>query len=1009
MEDHAEVQTLSKARVHARSQAKAQNKVSAHAELGAKMKVSMEATIEALAQESVSKGETLSMTFSTTDTMKEHKTLLFKDSVRTNDMDTSFPLAVLRQGNKIKLQTSGTQLHAKSFLIIGDKPLPTTLVKTAPFKNKDGSEGLEHFWEATIPYTAPIGIHTLYLRFSFEKMKTQPTLTAKCGQVYLIFNPYAPESPVYVKEESARFEYIENTVGRLWKGGVDEEVVIDGETYSGNFIGVAGVASIRWAYDQDTSFDIIFKILNTDFAKQTLPESERHDPVKVSRALTHLLNYDSRKNYPLTPKDKYYVPRNPHGVMMGNWGEADDGVMDVTEWSGSLELLSHWAKDQRPVRYAQCWIFAGVLTTALRALGIASRPVTNFRSAHDKQPVNIIIDSHESVWDFHVWVDAWFKRDDMKKPHGWNAVDATPQEMSGNRYLRQMGPAYLEDVRNNKADTSYDTAFVIAETNARKCLKDKGKCSPTDHESAFDDSRVGVLMSTKQPGCGSTWIHDEKYSAIKGHACREDVTKEYKTHEHGLVQSTSLLEEGGISLKGLASKAKSLFQKGWNDILAPFLKRVFKPRNPEFAVVFTPKNPMVGEDVKITVANLVEGARKGKKVKIELDISFVSYTGLVYKKLPTVTKEVELGAEKKDIKEKSKRRKECESKCPKRGDLEAALTKGETCDTLLSSLSPHCQVFCRTSVDYRHAKISKNAVFKQCQNAKDIVVEPSISLLEHVLTEDMYRPTLKNHAYTVVAHLRVSGEGIIKDELMVDAEKGWIVNKPWRISFRHPLLNLRVIEVNDKEKIDVEMKENHLSREKAEEEGVKFLEEQDTITFPHHEDSLTLLCAKGNCDTHANTVASLSHIPHHVSILSQRFPHVRFSEEGLATLNQKTSLTIEATFTNPLEADITNCYLTVSAPGTRRARHRSGFHEQEELPKTVIGTVKKEESVTKRISINTGTTPGRQVTLVNVKCDQLSSFKGSIEFDVKLTEKTAPVVIKQDLTFSKDEEEKIPK
>ena len=55
------------------------------------------------------------------------------------------------------------------------------------------------------------------------------------------------------------------------------------------------------------------------------------------------------------------------GCLVGKWSGNDedyaDGVMP-TSWSGSEAILKQYLDTRRPVKYGQCWVFGGTLTTS---------------------------------------------------------------------------------------------------------------------------------------------------------------------------------------------------------------------------------------------------------------------------------------------------------------------------------------------------------------------------------------------------------------------------------------------------------------------------------------------------------------------------------------------------------------------------------------------------------------------------------------------------------------------
>lgn len=53
-----------------------------------------------------------------------------------------------------------------------------------------------------------------------------------------------------------------------------------------------------------------------------------------------------------------------NGVLEGNWSGHYIAGTSPTVWSGSVEILREYHKNNGvPVKYGQCWVFAGVFTT----------------------------------------------------------------------------------------------------------------------------------------------------------------------------------------------------------------------------------------------------------------------------------------------------------------------------------------------------------------------------------------------------------------------------------------------------------------------------------------------------------------------------------------------------------------------------------------------------------------------------------------------------------------------
>uniref|UniRef100_A0A1S4H0X3 protein-glutamine gamma-glutamyltransferase n=1 Tax=Anopheles gambiae TaxID=7165 RepID=A0A1S4H0X3_ANOGA len=397
--------------------------------------------------------------------------------------------------------------------------------------------------------TAPVGqwkldIDTKLLSEAFGKSYSLPQA------FYVLFNPWCPDDLVYMEEKAHRHEYVMSDTTLIYRGSYNR------------------LRPSVWKFGQfekhvlDCSLLLIAKI-------GKVSATHRGDPVRVCRAISAAVN---------SPDDD--------GALMGNWSGDFSGGTPPTKWVGSVEILQQFYKRQKPVKFAQCWVFAGVVSTICRAIGIPSRVVTNYSSAHDTQAsltVDYFVDKSgkimeemnaDSIWNYHVWNEVWMQRPDLGISSdgdygGWQAIDATPQESSDGMF--RCGPASVLAVKLGEVLKPYDNNFLFAEVNADKVF---WRYTGPHHPLKLlrkDVLGIGLFISTKAVG---RWE-------------REDITSSYKFAEKSE-------EERATMLKAL-KQANSYFSRYYlneefNEVYFNFELRDDIKIGEPFSVILTVKN-----------------------------------------------------------------------------------------------------------------------------------------------------------------------------------------------------------------------------------------------------------------------------------------------------------------------------------------------------------------------------------------------------------------------------------
>ncbi|XP_029467085.1 protein-glutamine gamma-glutamyltransferase 2 isoform X2 [Rhinatrema bivittatum] len=303
------------------------------------------------------------------------------------------------------------------------------------------------------------------------------------------------DDAVYLDNEDMSCEYVVTQHGLIFQGTKDY------------------IYSVPWNFGQfeDGILDACLQLLdkNPKFLKDSNRDcSRRNDPAYIGRIITAMVNCNDEDN----------------GVLFGRWDDKyDDGISPMA-WIGSVDILRRWTRyGCQAVKYGQCWVFAAVACTVLRCLGIPTRVVTNYNSAHDTNS-NLIIEQfldeqgkrqlrhRDMIWNFHCWVESWMTRPDLSDNYnGWQVLDPTPQEKSEGVYC--CGPAPVKAIKEGDLNEIYDVPFIFAEVNADVIYYIQQKDGST--KKTIHTSQVGKCISTKSVGRDT----------------REDITNNYKYPE----------------------------------------------------------------------------------------------------------------------------------------------------------------------------------------------------------------------------------------------------------------------------------------------------------------------------------------------------------------------------------------------------------------------------------------------------------------------------------------------
>uniref|UniRef100_A0A672FQX0 Transglutaminase-like domain-containing protein n=1 Tax=Salarias fasciatus TaxID=181472 RepID=A0A672FQX0_SALFA len=365
----------------------------------------------------------------------------------------------------------------------------------------------------------------------------QRTKRDQSTDLYLLFNAWCPEDPVFLPNEEERREYVLNDMGIIYQGNAST------------------VTPRSWMYGQFEKgiLDACIYILDSS----RMPIFNRGNVIKLVRKGSAMIN-----------------SQDDNGVLVGNWSNDYSMGTRPTAWTGSVKILLKYANTGVPVCFAQCWVFAGVFNTFLRCFGIPSRVITNFSSAHDNTgnlKTDLIFNmdgtpdrrnTRDSIWNYHCWNEVNMVRYDLPPGYGgWQVVDATPQETSDGHY--RCGPASVNAIKKGLLCHPFDAGFVLlrlVNSDVVFLKRDKyGTLTPFK----VDTTHVGQALYTKAVGSNAPVNVTQTYKYPEGELKPDEATM-LRAEEFGCERDHSDVPAGQVCLLGADMKVEVAFQNHGN-------------------------------------------------------------------------------------------------------------------------------------------------------------------------------------------------------------------------------------------------------------------------------------------------------------------------------------------------------------------------------------------------------------------------------------------------------------